>query len=1214
MDFRERVGTGQSFAPTGAELPEVEADFREDEFCQALRRITTRAEAEKSSERRAAVEPGDRVKIVKAQPFPDGSVRLQVEDLDQNLLGWISCYDSKGDPLLENVDTDTIKMVTSSDSPQGGEPSADEVASTAARFALKKSKQQERWNRVRGTMNSLSAFRSQVALASENKPKTDASPLVALSPPRTGPPPKELRDAVRHGAIDVVRRCVQNGDYANSISNQKLGSTLLYSAAQNGHLEIADHLIAQGADVNIRTKKGATALYTAAFNGDANMVEKLLSCGASPHEKKDDGWTALRAAQHRGNSDVVDVLKRWETNGSQAVPEQQSPLSHSPTLTNAYASPDRSASSLAPSPDGHNPQTFSQSPKPMSPQEQRVSYTQEQEQDHGLCSTDDLQLGTESAILGSETGWPLGTSMERPISEDTLRIAQLAEMRAHMEAAAAISAQLTSGSTFAVEAPWTGDSVHRSQSPVDRQMQDPGGTQACRTPSMPARRPRHVQDVSSQDIRVGASTVTRSTDHIARSVMPVDLSTSAPVQNSVGPAQADQIVSIANIRSWELPPRPGARHSPLPAVREPGKVWDKDYEDTIAEKRVPGRLVESSSMLGDELKVWDSDDSRREIAKKRYEAKEAESCVNDFVADLFSEAVASTPLSVTRPIEKYPSLRCFCNNCGGASDTSKLPTEDLVLVNPAEQCGCRATISIRNHLCGVFDGRPKVDDAIHKDGFLSHFVFTASAPLETPPLPVSQLSKRPDLPRKARRSKLAADAETACNDISANARWDDPHGDSLVLGHIGTPSTYKYYKRNNKRDQTMECMDLHGKHHLMLNRLRAERGETMHPMLVMDEHGPETESQRVLRQEAEAAEKQRVEAERLVREAEEQKYAEQTAAAKAEEAAAALRATEAEAARKVADAEAVVAEATLQAARQRRNLEATRSKMVQAEAEEQKSREMKDQAEVNHSHAERAVTQARSADQRAKNELSDLSRKRVARTPGSRPHGTLSTRLSPQDLDNPEKIVPYLDAHVRQLKDWQGEIKGDTDSAVSYSATLPLQSLSPKGVADVIKRRVESSFSRHAKLGPPYEALHTESASASAVANPRQIVVTVEVPPNADIERAIFSGTDGLRILRVEDKLPGSETLPEGTPPSMPSPILCSDTTSQPPTSPPTNVTDDATDDINQSNDRSQGGVSYYTQSTPLRPGRDPPVVSPNMALNSYQRRCAHPISMMQLR
>ena len=1107
-----------------------------------------RARPEKTSDRlEHSLEPGDivrlslslslslslahrqepiQVKILEARAFSDGSIRLHVEAERGNLVGWISCYDAKNDPMLENVDTDAraVMPVTAPESAQGGEPSADELAATAARFRERqRSKQQQRWGLVRGTVNSLSAFRSILEPA-RGAPALETAPPPPVTPgggrdggrpsSYTGPPPQELRDAARRGYIDVVRRHVQNGDYAHSISNQKLGSTLLYSAAQNGHLEIVDHLVAQGADVNKRTLKGATALYTAAFNGDARMVDKLLRYGASPDVRKDDGWTALKAAQYRGETQVVELLEWWEVNGSQvlsseqqAVRNQAASLTHGPTLWDRYGSLDRSPS------DGESSLNFTQSPQPMSPQQLTEQFMREQEQSQTeRFSADALQLGSASPILRQETDSPLGTS----------------------------------------------------------------GALAFPTSPVPPRYPQHVQDVPSFDIRVAPSAISMSQDHV-RDVMPVDLSTSAPVQNAVGPAQADQVVSIANIRSWQLPPRPAPRHSPLPGRREPGKVWDKEYEHASAEKRAPGRLVERSSLLDDTFWAWNSDDeSERKIAKKRYEAKQVESCVNDFVADLFSETLASTPLSTTPPKERQPSSRCFCNNCGSKYAVSMLPPKNIGLLTPAEQCGCRATLSIRRYLRGFYDGDAKVDDAIHQKGFLSHFVFTTSAPLQSSPLSISQLPKRSDLPRKARRSNKAADAETACNDISASARWDDPSGDSLVLGTIRTPDTYKYY---NRQKQTMESIDLRGKHHLMLNRLRAERGETMHPILVMDEHGAETESQTRMRQRAEAAEKRRAEAERVARQAEEQKYAEQTAAAKAEEEAAALRAAEAEEARKAADAEAILAEATLAAASQRRKLETTRSRMVEAEAAEQKLREQREQAEVNCSHAEQAVKQAQSEDQQARRELGAPNRRRVACTPVTKAHGALSTRLSPEDLESAEKIVPYIAAHVKQLEEWHGEIKGDTDSAVNYSATLPLQSSSPKDVADVIKRPVESSFSRHAEQGPPYKSL--ETGSGTAPARPRRVVVTVEVPADSALQDSLFNHTKGVRILSVDEA-----NLPEGIPAQLHSRVLHTDS----PPSPP-------------------GGVSYYTQPPPPPPpqrDRGLPPASPTQALTAYQRRCAY--------
>lgn len=704
--------------------------------------------------------------------------------------------------------------------------------------------------------------------------------------------------------------------------------------------------------------------------------------------------------------------------------------------------------------------------------------------------------------------------------------------------------------------------------------------------------------------------------------MAVDPAVSAPVHNSSGPGPADQVISIKDIKRQVPPPRPGARHSPLPALREPGKVWDEHYESKIAAKRASGSLVDESTMLeGGELWVWDDEDESRELAKKRYEAKEAEACVNDFVADLFSETVPSTPLTVAAAKEERPSARCFCGGCGGTGDVSGLSAEDFVQLNPAEQCGCRSTMAVRRHLREKDAlGQDKVDDDVHQRGFLSDFVFTISAPLSTGASHLADVKKRSDGPRRAHRTTLAADAETACNDESASARWDDPHGDSLTLDDRRLtraggphPEDHKYYNKEEKRWQTTE---INGKHHLMLNRLRAARGETMHPMLVMDEHGAQTESQMLAREKAEEAERKRATAERHARQAEEQKLAEQTAAAEAEAEAAALRAQEAEAARKAADAAAVAAEATLEASRQRRALEATRSAMVEAEAEEQKLRAQKEQAEVNHSQAEQAVAVARSADERAKSQLGTPSRKRVARTPGVKAHGALSTHLTPQDLNDASTLRPHLEAHVSQMKDWQSEVKGDTETAVQYTENLPHQSHAPKGVADEVKLRMETSFSRHAEMPPPYKPLQEEPMPPPA--NPRRVVVTVEVPSDAEVGQSLFSDVDGMRILHMEDEQSASpagatataQQLPEGVPPVSPIPSGIAIQPFPPSTPPPS---DDANgmsvaDSSNQSKARSPGGVSYYARPTPPR-GAPPaqeelPPPSPTMALNAYQRRC----------
>jgi ankyrin repeat protein len=84
--------------------------------------------------------------------------------------------------------------------------------------------------------------------------------------------------------------------------------TAFMHAAQNGHFEIAQALIAAKADVNARSGKDTTALMMAAQNGHLEIVKALLAAHADIDAKNDDGASALFLASEVGNVDIVRTL------------------------------------------------------------------------------------------------------------------------------------------------------------------------------------------------------------------------------------------------------------------------------------------------------------------------------------------------------------------------------------------------------------------------------------------------------------------------------------------------------------------------------------------------------------------------------------------------------------------------------------------------------------------------------------------------------------------------------------------------------------------------------------------------------------------------------------------------------------------------------------------------------------------------------------------
>ncbi len=100
------------------------------------------------------------------------------------------------------------------------------------------------------------------------------------------------------------------------------GSTALLMACKNGHTQVCEMLLKQGANVSARTDEGSTALILAAATGRADLV--CLVYDSRPDdvdETNEDGYTALDIARYYGHAEVVSFLEaRSGSSGATAAP------------------------------------------------------------------------------------------------------------------------------------------------------------------------------------------------------------------------------------------------------------------------------------------------------------------------------------------------------------------------------------------------------------------------------------------------------------------------------------------------------------------------------------------------------------------------------------------------------------------------------------------------------------------------------------------------------------------------------------------------------------------------------------------------------------------------------------------------------------------------------------------------------------------------------
>ena len=111
------------------------------------------------------------------------------------------------------------------------------------------------------------------------------------------PPDISIHEAAERGDIEAVKQHIAAGSDLSAMDGEFGGTTALHIAALYGDKELAELLIANGADVNAKNRVGLTPLHRAAENGHKEIAEQLIAKGADVNAKDDDGITALDLAK-----------------------------------------------------------------------------------------------------------------------------------------------------------------------------------------------------------------------------------------------------------------------------------------------------------------------------------------------------------------------------------------------------------------------------------------------------------------------------------------------------------------------------------------------------------------------------------------------------------------------------------------------------------------------------------------------------------------------------------------------------------------------------------------------------------------------------------------------------------------------------------------------------------------------------------------------------
>ena len=118
-----------------------------------------------------------------------------------------------------------------------------------------------------------------------------------------------VQDAAGAGDLKKVKAMLK-GNPDLVFNKIHCGWTALHFAARNGQNEVAEFLLANKADLNVKDCGGQTPLHMAVQSGYKDMVELLLANGADVNAKDDHGKTPLYLVNHHDGRLISRVIPK----------------------------------------------------------------------------------------------------------------------------------------------------------------------------------------------------------------------------------------------------------------------------------------------------------------------------------------------------------------------------------------------------------------------------------------------------------------------------------------------------------------------------------------------------------------------------------------------------------------------------------------------------------------------------------------------------------------------------------------------------------------------------------------------------------------------------------------------------------------------------------------------------------------------------------------
>lgn len=134
------------------------------------------------------------------------------------------------------------------------------------------------------------------------------------------------RKATNNNAYNSKRAKIEDMNVSSINKIYENGRTLLHLYATNGNLELAELLVAKGANVDVQDDSGNTPLCRAVQNGHLNIAQLLLQNGANANVKNNIKWRPIHIAANNGDKDMVKLLLAYNARTDVFTCDSQIPL------------------------------------------------------------------------------------------------------------------------------------------------------------------------------------------------------------------------------------------------------------------------------------------------------------------------------------------------------------------------------------------------------------------------------------------------------------------------------------------------------------------------------------------------------------------------------------------------------------------------------------------------------------------------------------------------------------------------------------------------------------------------------------------------------------------------------------------------------------------------------------------------------------------------